>query len=29
MDEEYKKTLIDFDLDYWDKNQNRNFANCQ
>lgn len=29
MNEEYKKTLADFDLNYWDNNQLRNFVNCQ
>ncbi len=29
MDEDYKKTLADFDLNYWDTNQFRNFKNCE
>ena len=29
MDEDYQKTLSDFDLNYWDKNQYRTFDKCE
>jgi hypothetical protein len=29
MDEDYKKTIADFDLNHWDYNKYRNFKNCE
>ncbi len=29
MDEDYKRTLADFDLNYWDLSKYRNFKNCE
>lgn len=28
MDEDFKKTIAEFDLNYWDSNRYRNFSNC-
>ena len=29
MDEDYKRNLADFDLNYWDLSKYRNFKNCE
>jgi hypothetical protein len=29
MDEDYKRTLVDFDLNYWDLSKYRDFKNCE